>query len=428
MNSQKKINLGDKVEAISKKDNVRFEGIALPQEHDPNYLVIKLSSGYNIGIRIEDYEINVIEKKECEKKAENLENEERGEIAILGCGGTISSKVEYSTGAVYPSFSPKELLSAFPKLTEIAKIHSKLLFQLFSEDMSIHHWRIVAEETYNQIKDGVEGIVIMHGTDTMHYTSAALSFALENLSVPVIFVGAQRSSDRPSSDNELNLYNAVFSAKSDIAHVSVCMHSSLNDDNAYLHLGTRVRKMHTSRRDAFQSINSSPLAVVNYAEKKIVPLLPYTKKDKNRKVSLKAHFSENVGILYVHPGIKPEFIEKFSIFDGIVIAGTGLGHVPTNPHNDKFTKSILPSLRSLSERGIILVMASQTIFGRINMNVYLTGRLLQEIGVIGDGADWTIESAFVKLSWVLGKEKNYSRVKELMLTNIAGEISNRSLI
>lgn len=417
------ISIGDRIK-LETKDGT-FEGILMPRAGESDDLVIKLDSGYNVGISVEGSKISLVEKG-AKKAEEKEEPHKRGDIAILGCGGTISSKVEYKTGAVYPALTPKDIFNAFPKIREMASVHTKLLFQLFSEDMSIGHWKLAAQAVRDEINDGAKGIVIMHGTDTMHFTSAALSFALQNLPVPVVMVGAQRSSDRPSSDNETNLYNSVLIAKSDIAHVGICMHGSSNDDFAYFHKGTKVRKMHSSRRDAFQSINSLPLAKADYKTGKVEPLVQdYNKRDEKRKLDLQDHFSENVGMLYVHPGIKPKFVDKFADYDGVVIVGTGLGHTPTNPFDNKLGKSIAPNLKALADSGVSLVMSTQTIYGRVNMDVYSSGRLLQEIGIIGSGADWTPETAYVKLCWVLGKEKDPKKVQSLMMKNVAGEISER---
>jgi glutamyl-tRNA(Gln) amidotransferase subunit D len=293
--------------------------------------------------------------------------------------------------------------------------------------MTPFHWQIIAREVAKEIKKKVDGIVLMHGTDTLHYTSAALSFMLQDLPVPVVLVGAQRSSDRGSSDNAMNLLSSVLTAaKSDIAEVTVCMHGSMSDDFCFVNPGTKVRKLHSSRRDAFQTVNALPYAKVWWLEKKIEYLREDFVKRGKRTVKLDDKINPNVGIVYIHPGIKPEFIENLANFyEGIVIAGTGLGHVPTNPFNDKFTRSLIPSLKKLIDSGIPVVIAPQTIFGRLDMNVYTAGRLLNEIGVIGNYCDWLPETAFVKLMWVLGHTKEMNKIKELMLKNIAGEISER---
>jgi glutamyl-tRNA(Gln) amidotransferase subunit D len=425
----KGISIGDKIRVNS------IEGILMPRTEfvESDVIVIKMSNGYNIGIKLkEETEVELIEKKEglvLEKPKTKRFDSNKPTVSILACGGTIASKVEYRTGAVFPSFSPEELIEAFPEIGEIANIKARKLFDLFSEDMQPEHWKIIAREVAKEIESGVDGIVLMHGTDTMHYTSAALSFMLQDLPIPVVLVGAQRSSDRGSSDNRINLVSAVlFAAKGEIAEVVVCMHESSNDDYCVIHRGTKVRKMHTSRRDAFKSINTSPLARVNYFERKIEYLVTnFKKRDKGRKLKLDININPNVGIFYFHPGAKPEFLREMSKFyEGIIIAATGLGHIGVNPENDKLAKNFLPVIKDLIEKGIPVVFAPQTIYGRLNMNVYSTGRILEKAGVIGSLCDWTIETALVKLMFVLGHTKDMNEIKRMMLTNIAGEIGERS--
>lgn len=431
---RKGIKVGDKI--LVRGKDFCYEGILMPRIElgDPSNLVIKLSNGYNIGIKFEKgIKIELVKKgkkiKFVPSKARMKFDKNKKVVSILGCGGTIASRIEYTTGAVFPAFSPADLILSFPKLKELANIKGRKLFDLFSEDMTPKHWQIIAREVAKEIKKSVDGVVLMHGTDTMHYTSAALSFMLQNLPVPIILVGAQRSSDRGSSDNELNLLSAVYAAaEAEIAEVMVCMHATMSDNYAFLHQGTKVRKMHSSRRDAFQSINVLPYAKVFWEERKIEYLRSdYKKRDKKRKLKVDTKINPNVGLVYFHPGMKPKELEVLAkIYDGIVIAATGLGHVSTNPFKDKFAISLLPAIKRLIASGIPVVIAPQTIFGRINMNVYTSGRLLNEAGVIGNYCDWLPEVALVKLMWVLGHTKNMKKVRELMLTNIAGEISERS--
>jgi glutamyl-tRNA(Gln) amidotransferase subunit D len=399
---------------------------------DSSSLLLKLPNGYNIGIKHEKgIAIKLLERgKPIRFKPAEVaikKDPTKPTVSILGCGGTIASRIEYTTGAVFPAFSPADLILSFPELKDIANIKGKKLFDLLSEDMTPSHWQIIAKEVEKEIKSGVDGIILMHGTDTMHFTSAALSFMIQNLPIPVVLVGAQRSSDRGSSDNLVNLVCATVAATSDIAEVSVCMHGSSSDDFCYLHQGTKVRKLHSSKRDAFQSVNVSPYAKILYPEKRIEYIrTDYNKRD-SKTVKIDDKINPNVGLVYVYPGIKPEFVDSLSKFyEGVVIAGTGLGHVPTNPSNDKFTKSLIPSIKNLIASGISVVIAPQTIFGRINMNVYTAGRLLDETEVIGNGCDWLPETALVKLMWVLGHTKDMNKVREMMLTNISGEISKRS--
>lgn len=429
----KKIKAGDRIRISAGKRS--YEGILMPRIGlgDPSNIVIKLDNGYNFGIRYErGIKINLLRSGEVAKfkptDVKFKKDPSKPSVSVLGCGGTIASRVEYTTGAVYPSFSPDDLILAFSELKEIANVDGRKVFDIFSEDMTTEHWKTIAREVVKELRKKVDGVILTHGTDTMHFTAPALSFMLRNLPVPVVIVGAQRSSDRGSSDNLMNFVCAtIAAAKSDVAEVTACMHATENDDYCYLFQGTKFRKLHTSRRDAFRSVNVFPFAKIWYKERKI----EYMRADYNRRgkrnVKLDDKLNPNVGLIYIHPGISPEFIEYLGKHhDGIVIAGTGLGHVPTNPGKDKFSKSLIPSLKGLIDSGVPVVMAPQTIFGRINMNVYTAGRLLKQIGVIGDGADWTPETAMVKLMYALGHTKDIKKINEIMMTDIAGEISDRS--
>jgi glutamyl-tRNA(Gln) amidotransferase subunit D len=420
---KKKIDLGDEIEVTCSKGT--FSGLLMPRPiGNPDTIVLKLDNGYNIGIESKGAEIKLVKKAE-EKKPEKKEKSTTGEVAILGCGGTIASKVEYKTGAVYPAISATELRNAFPELDEVATIHSRQIFELFSDDMAIPHWKILAREIEKEIKSGAKGIVVMHGTDTLSYTSAALSFMLQDLPAPVIVVGSQRSSDRPSSDNRMNLLNSAYAAKQDMAEVGVCMHANSSDDFCYLYHGTKVRKMHTSRRDAFKSINSKPLAKVMYKSRLFEPLSDYRKRNSGN-CALNTKMSDNVAMIYIYPNIKPELIASLSNYDGVVLIATGLGHIPTNPFDDKGAIPILPEVKNLIDSGIPVAIAPQTIHGRLNLNVYTNGRLLKDAGAIGDGADWSPECAYVKLCHVLGQTKDMKKIKTLMETNIAGELNDRT--
>ncbi|MDD5339769.1 MAG: Glu-tRNA(Gln) amidotransferase subunit GatD [Candidatus ainarchaeum sp.] len=420
---KKGIKEGDRIRVAG--EGGAFEGLMMPRPHhgDAGIIVLKLDNGYNIGIRPLSVAL-VSKSQKVTRGTEQDDDRKKGDIAILGCGGTIASRIEYETGAVYPSISPQELRATFPAL-ERWPMHARQLFALFSEDLNVHHWRLLADEIEKEIKGGSDGVVVMHGTDTMAYTSAAISFMLQNLPIPVVFVGAQRSSDRPSSDNEINLLNSVFAATHDFGEVGVCMHADTNDDYCHIHRGTRVRKMHTSRRDAFKSINSQPLFAVDYRSKRFDPLSEYKKRSKEPLLARK-NLNPNVGLVYTHPNIKPEFIAKLDIYDGVVLMATGLGQVPTNSMNDKTVHGILPQIKGLISSGIPVVISSQTIYGRVCMRVYSNGRLLMDAGAIGDGADWTPETAYAKLCWVLGQTKDMKKVGEMMMTDYAGEISVRS--
>ena len=404
----------------------KYEGLLLPSPKK-EFLVLKLDSGYNVGIRKEGAKVDELGTADWKPEVPKASKGARGDVAILGMGGTVCSRVEYKTGAVFPSISPEDLVKNVPGLDRICTFHTREIFSMLSEDMTPRHWSEAAAEMKKEMEAGAQGIVVLHGTDTMHYTSAALSFMLQNAPVPIYLVGAQRSSDRPSTDGRINVLNACFAAKNGpMANVGICMHATSDDEECLIHLGTKVRKMHSSRRDAFESVNVPPLAKVDYRSELVEPYMKYN--ERNGKLKFDNRVNENVALVYTYPGIKPEFVDSLAKYEGVVVAGTGLGHVPTNPFNAKYTRSIVPNLKALVDSGIPVAMASQCIFGRVNLDVYTAGRMLQEAGMFGHLADWTPETAYVKMCWVLGHEKKMEKVKEEMMRNIAGEISEKSEI
>jgi glutamyl-tRNA(Gln) amidotransferase subunit D len=416
------LGIGDKIKV--NKEDISYTGILLDRPEDANdgYLVLKLSSGYNIGVAIENTTAELLEKGEKPKigfgESEIPIDESKQNISIVSTGGTVSSVIDYRTGAVHPAFTASDLVKANPELLDYANYNVKALYNILSENMKPEYWVKAAEEIANDISQGADGVVIAHGTDTMHYTSAALSFMLKT-PVPVIITGAQRSSDRPSSDANINLIDSVIAAKSDIAEVCVCMHGSLNDQFTYLHKGTKVRKMHTSRRDTFRSINAQPIAKIENKHVNINPDYSYTKRGQN-ELELKTDIEEKVGFIKSFPGISEEFIEYHidKGYKGLVIEGTGLGHVPDN---------MIDSFKRARDENIPVIMTSQCLYGRVNMNVYSTGREILDAGVIS-GLDMTPETAYVKLCWALGQGSDYEEVKEIMHENIAGEFSKKSSI
>ena len=415
----KKFNLqeGDTIELT--KNGVILEGIIMPSySSSDDILVIKLDNGYNIGISVDSIsEVKLIKRgeKREEKRAEEKAVKDKSEVVIISTGGTIVSKIEYDTGAVRPALTTEEILKFMPEINEIAKIDAKVLFSILSENMKPEYWIKIANEVKNALDKGAKGVVVAHGTDTMAYTASALAFSLKSLTGPVVMVGSQRSSDRPSSDAPINFLTSVLVAKdAPFAEVTVNMHGESSDTYTLVHRGVKVRKMHTSRRDAFQSVNDIPLAKVYYRERKIEILRDdyIRKKDANE---VDAKFDPNVFLLKYYPGLLPDIIDYLMNMGvkGIIVEGTGLGHTHSEFYN---------AFKKATKEGIFVGMTSQCLFGRVNMNVYTTGRLLQEAGVV-PLEDMLPETALVKLMWVLAHETDLDKVKELMLTNFVGEIN-----
>ena len=423
------------VRVVLEKEHI--EGLLIKE--DDKHIVLKLPNGYNIGIsrhriqRIDDIETHKQFVKE--KNSKKIHNEISGrtsndglpKILILHTGGTIASKVDYMTGAVTPRFEPDELTAMFPEIKEIAHIESRLFRNMASDDMRFAHYNLMAQEIEKELEADkqLKGIIITQGTDTIHYTSAALSFVFENLQIPVVVVGAQRSSDRGSTDAAMNLISAVaFTANTSLKGVFICFHENMSDESCIILNGINAKKLHSSRRDAFKPINVSPVARVNYSTKDIDYISEYPESALNANGKLKLYlFNEKlkIGMIVSHPNMFASEIEPFMNFDGIILEGTGLCHFPIN-EIDEFTKehtNIKNALEKLSNK-IPVVMTLQTVYGRVNMNVYRPGKLLIDMGIIGNYSSLNTETAFIKLAWLLSQKLD---PKEYFMKDLRGEFS-----
>ncbi len=409
---------GDKVKIVTSKEEV--EGFLIPSPKK-DVVVVKLDNGYNVGFsKKEIKEIAVIKENSKEivkvtkvEKKEGLKN-----ILILHTGGTIASKVDYKTGGVTAKFTASDLLSMFPELGNIANIETHLVANMMSEDMMFTDYRKIAD-AIEEFSTKFDGIIIGHGTDTLGYTAAALAFMFEELPIPVILVGSQRSSDRGSTDASQNLVCAAeFIVQSGFTSVAICMHTTSNDGVCGIFPATKTRKMHTSRRDAFKVVNGELIATVEYNPRRVVVKTEFVK---GKKVLYKKELEPKVGLLKTYPNMDSSLFEFFvSTYKGFIIEGTGLGHAPTNlGENEKNYETLK---KFISEGGVVGI-TSQCLFGTVNETVYTNLRRLAEIGCVFCH-DMLPETAYVKLAWLLG---NYSvdETKELLGKNLRGEISDK---
>ncbi|MEM9453127.1 MAG: Glu-tRNA(Gln) amidotransferase subunit GatD [Myxococcota bacterium] len=400
-----------------------FEGLVLPRSEtaDPDHLVLKLISGYNIGIR---HDTILGMEQLGYRKAEYKIPEEpfpvdpgKPRVMLYGTGGTIASRLDYRTGAVIPAFSPGELYGSVPELADICNLETEKLFGVFSENMGAEEYLVLATRVGEAIAEGYDGVVVGHGTDTMGHTAAALSFMVQDSPVPIVMVGSQRSSDRPSSDAARNLIAGTYTAAlGPIAEVMVCMFGPTSDRYNLLHRGTRVRKMHSSYRSTFRTLGDIPLAMVQ--EDGTIELLHDDVRSRcsERQARVQVAFEDKVTLLYYYPNMQPDVIDALVQcgYKGIVIAGTGLGHV---------NKKVYPALRRAQEAGVSVYMTLQTLWGFVQMHVYETGREILELGVV-PLANMLPEVAYIKLGWALGVHPDDpQKVRELMTTSLAGEMT-----
>ncbi|EMA69661.1 Glu-tRNA(Gln) amidotransferase subunit GatD [Halorubrum distributum] len=425
---------GDRVRV--ERGGVTNEGVLLPST-TRDHLVVKLDGGYNVGIDREEADVEVLESgvREVDPAGDDDDggdaaseitfDEDLPTVSLISTGGTIASTVDYRTGAVTAQFDAEDVLRAVPELAGRANYRGRVVANILSENMEPSIWRDLADAVAEEIEAGADGVVVMHGTDTMQYSASALSFMLDS-PVPVVFTGSQRSADRPSSDNVMNAVCAVEAAKADHAETLVCMHASPSDDACALHRGTRVRKNHTSRRDAFETVGAAPLGVIDYeaaaeagAEGDAAEAAikwnrePTARGSAERSVDLAPDLDGDVELVKFTPGMDPAAWEYLDDKDGVVIEGTGLGHVHTD---------LIPRIEALVEGGTVVAMTSQCLDGRVCDRVYDTGRDLLDAGVVEAG-DTLPGTAKVKLMWALA---NRSDPAEAMGRDLAGELTEES--
>ncbi len=400
-----------------------FTGTILPRSEndDDKHIVMKIPTGYNVGLDTG----TITDMKETGYKKANYKIPEKEfpytpglpKVKLIGTGGTIASRLDYRTGAVIPAFSPGELYGAVPELADICNLSTEKVFAVFSENMGPEQYKKLAIAIGKEIENGVEGIVIGHGTDTLHYTAAALTFMVQNSPIPIVLVGSQRSSDRPSSDAALNLMHACTAAgHGDIAETMVCMFGPTSDEYGFLHRGTRVRKMHSSYRSTFRTIGDTPLATVT--RKGVFPIKQeYNHRRKDKNVKILPYFEEKVGMLYYYTNMQPDMIDMMvdAGYKGIIIIGTGLGHV---------NKPLYPAIERATKKGVAIYMTVQTLWGYVHMFVYDTGRDLMAKGVI-PAENMLPEVAYIKLGWALGQTSDLEEVRRIMLTPINDETTSR---
>ena len=409
--------VGDEIQVTRKGRS--HTGVLMPHHEfsDDAVVTLKLSSGYNVGLCLEgESKVRVVNKKQTKDPVRRSlpSDESKKDVAFIGTGGTIASYVDYRTGAVHPAKSAEELAFSVPELMDLCNVRARVLYSIYSENMEVGHWQELARAAADELNSGASGVVIPHGTDTMGFTSAALSFMLGGLSGPVVCVGSQRSSDRPSSDATMNLLAATrLCVSSDIGEVVVVMHGDISDTYCVAHRGVKVRKMHSSRRDAFRSVDVDPIAHIEGSEISVTS--SYSKRMAG-PVEVRDKMNRRVSMLHFYPGFEPEHFEMISgNVDGMVIAGTGLGHV---------SERLIGSIRNAVKNGVFVGVATQCLYGAVNLNVYSTGRDMISAGAVPLG-DMLPETAYVKLMWVLGQTQDQQEVRALMMKDLAGETAAR---
>ncbi len=414
---------GRRVE-ISDPRGPTWTGTTVPRQEMSGERIVqlKLDSGYNVGVRVDpSFQVRLIgdDPREERKRAPGptaapAPVDDAPWVALLTTGGTIASRVDYETGGVRPVREEREILEFYPELGTRGRVRIVPVLDRLSEDITPSDWEALASRVVGVFGEGAQGVVVAHGTDTLAFTASALSFLLQDLPGPVVLVGAQRSPDRPSSDGPSNLAAGVEVARSGLlGEVVVVMHAALSDGRYAIHRGTWVRKMHSSRRDAFRSRNGPPLGFVDatgiHFEQ---PVRPAGAGPPRADGPLDPHG----GLLWFYPGLTPTQAERFADeLRGLVLAGTGLGHVGA---------AHLEWIRRAIGAGKVVAMTTQCLEGNVDPFVYATGRELQRAGVLYLG-DLLPEAAYTKLLWALGHATDPRAVEALLLSDVAGEFQWR---
>ena len=411
------MNAGDRVRV--ERGAQTYDGVLMPST-TAAHLVVKLDGGYNVGIDREDATVEVLESdvydvEEAQDVGGTSEiefDDDLPTISLISTGGTIASTVDYRTGAVTAQFDAEDVLRAVPDLAGRANYRGRVVANILSENMTPAVWTDLAEAIHEEIDAGADGVVVMHGTDTMQFTASAMSFMLDT-PVPIVFTGSQRSADRPSSDNVMNAVCAVEAAMADHSEVLVCMHAGSSDDVCALHRGTRVRKNHTSRRDAFETVGAKPIGQVDYATETVEFRREVAARGE-ADLAIYPDLETDVELVKFTPGMDPAILDAVDGAAGLVVEGTGLGHVNTE---------WIDRIEAMVDDGAVVVMTSQCLEGRVCDRVYDTGRDLLEAGVV-EAEDMLPGTAKVKLMWTLA---NAEAVEHAVADSHAGEIQDRSV-
>lgn len=326
----------------------------------------------------------------------------RPRIALLYVGGSIGMKMNRKTGRIEPIESLNEIHRFLPELQREVALKFFSLSNLGSSEVTQRDWVEIAQ-TIERSYDEFDGFVVVHGTNTMSYTAAALSFALQGLSKPVVLTGALLPINDISGDGRMNLVYAIRAAQLDIAEVCIVL-------GPRVLRGCRAKKVDQSLLQTFDTTRIPPLAEFNEG----VRLGEHRCVRRKRQLLCRPAFDPHVAVATLHPGLETSFLDAILSTKphGIVMRAYGPGMLP---------ERIFPWLRRVTEQGISIVMTSQTIRGRVDLHRFRKQTALEQFGVIS-GKDMTFECALVKLMWALTQTRNEHRLRELMEKSLAGEL------
>jgi L-asparaginase type I len=310
-----------------------------------------------------------------------MTSDETAKICLITTGGTISSIYDEHTQALRPGLAVDALLDRLPK--------------------GMGNIEVIKRELYQ--------IVVSHGTDTMTYSSAAISFMIQDFGRPIVFTGSQIPASIPWSDGPRNLLDAMrVAAFGDLGETVIVF-------NGEIHRATRAKKVRVNSYDAFDSVDPSAIGLL---AREIVLYEGRKKRNMALVPRFDTRLDDRVFLLKVFPGIPPQTLTKIMDmgYHGIVIEGFGSGNIPTD--ENALTGGILQAI----DQGCFVVVSSQCAFGQADLSIYEVGRAAMDVGAMS-AFDMTSEAALVKLAWVLGHTRDSDRVREMMSISYVGEMS-----
>ena len=324
-------------------------------------------------------------------------------ILMIATGGTIAS--EMTPSGLAPELTPRQLLSFIPRIAEVCEVECLQLYSLDSTNIRPRHWLGIARAVRENY-DRYDGFVISHGTDTMAYTAAALSYLIQNSPKPIVLTGAQKPIWFDSTDSKRNLTDAFLYACRGCGGVQIVF-------NGKVILGTRARKTCSKSFQAFSSVNYPDLAVLQDEH-----LLQFITNECGEKPTFYDELNTNVGLLKLIPGTAAELVAFMAErYDGLIIESFGVGGLPQYEAEEFY-----PVIRDAVERGKIVVMTTQVPNEGSDLAVYHVGGHLKSTLRLLEAYDMTTEAAVAKLMWILGRTKDFDEAERLFYAPVAKDI------
>ena len=322
-------------------------------------------------------------------------------ILLIGTGGTIASDV--TSSGLAPELTTEQLLSHIPAISDICQVDCLQLLSLDSTNMRPEHWQLMARCIRDRYAE-YNGFVITHGTDTMAYTAAALSYLVQGSPKPIVLTGAQKPIGFDSTDSKINLLDAFRCASEDMPGVSIVFNNKVI-------LGTRARKTRSKSFQAFSSINYPHLGVLRDGT-----LLRYIRQDCGAYPMFYDKLDTKVSLLKLVPGAdraQADFLLERN--DALIIESFGVGGLPESG-------GFYECVQEWMEKGKTIVLTTQVANEGSDVSVYHVGHALKEKLNILEAYDMTTEAVVAKLMWILGQTKERSEVERLFYTPIAKDI------